>query len=123
MAKRVPLGAIGVTRKVGNKNVTVYPTVGKPFDFTDDEIKSLNAMQKKSGMELIRKPVNEDVAPQTQAPQTQANQGNKPEATEIADLTVPQLREMAAARHIDLGDVTKKDDIIARIKAAEEEDL
>lgn len=118
MAKRVPLGAIGVTRKVGNKNVTVYPTVGKPFDFTDDEIKSLNAMQKKSGMELIRKPVNEDVAPQTQAPQD-----NKPEATEIADLTVPQLREMAAARHIDLGDVTKKDDIIARIKAAEEEDL
>lgn len=119
MAKRVPLGAIGVTRKVGNKNVTVYPTVGKPFDFTDDEIKSLNAMQKKSGMELIRKPVNED----TPVQQVPVPQGNKPEGTEIGDLTVPQLREMAAARHIDLGDVTKKDDIIARIKAAEEDDL
>lgn len=118
MAKRVTLGAIGVTRKVGTKNVTVYPTIGKAFDFTDDEIKSINAMQKKGGVELIRKPVNEDVAPQTQDPQD-----NKPGATEIGDLTVPQLREMAAARNIDLGDVTKKDDIIARIKAAEDEDL
>lgn len=36
-------------------------------------------------------------------------------------LTVPQLKELAAERGIDLGDATKKADIIAAIELAEED--
>lgn len=118
MAKRVPVGTIGVTRKIGAKNVTLYPKIGQVFDFTDDELKSINAMQKKSGIELVRKPVNEDATIAADG-----TGGSKPEGTAAADLTVAQLRELAAARNIDLGDATKKDAILALITAAEEEDL
>ncbi len=112
MAKRVPLGAIGVTREVRGKKTTVYPTIGEPFDFTDDELKSINAMAKASGNELVRKLVVEGGATQADV-----------EPKTVDDMTVPQLRDYAASKQIDLGDATKKDDVIARIKAVEDEDL
>lgn len=40
---------------------------------------------------------------------------------ELADMTVAELRELADARGIDLGNASKKGDIIAAIEAAEED--
>lgn len=41
---------------------------------------------------------------------------NKP----IEDMTVPELKDYAKQKEIDLGDATKKDDIVGIIKKAEE---
>ncbi len=38
----------------------------------------------------------------------------------LSDMTVAKLKEHAAANNIDLGDATKKDDIIAAIELAQE---
>lgn len=40
-------------------------------------------------------------------------------AADLAVMTVAQLRDLAAERNVDLGDVTKKADIIAAIEAAQ----
>jgi hypothetical protein len=41
-------------------------------------------------------------------------------ASQLSDLTVVQLKALAEAENIDLGDATKKDDIIAAIELAQE---
>ena len=40
----------------------------------------------------------------------------KDQPTELKDMTVPQLKDYATEHKIDLGDATKKDDIIAAIE-------
>lgn len=47
--------------------------------------------------------------------------GERPDVPKVrlADLTVPKLRQYAAEQQIDLGDATRKDDIVAAIAAAE----
>lgn len=121
MPKRVPLGSIGVTRD----KKTVYPEIGKPFDFTADELSEINALSKASGNELVRKLVNEEGSAGATAPSSSAAEGSG--QVILADLTVPQLKDLAAARGVDLGDATKKDDIIAKLgaaaPAAEDDDL
>ena len=41
-----------------------------------------------------------------------------PKESDLADLTIPQLKEYAAAHEIDLQGAQKKEDIIQRIQAA-----
>lgn len=84
MAKKVPLSSIGVSRD----GKTVYPEIGKAFDFTDAEIKELEALQAKTGDEFIRDPVNEDApaaAPAAEEKPT-TKKGDKPAAPAAADL-------------------------------------
>lgn len=45
---------------------------------------------------------------------------DEPRTTELSDLTVDQLKALAADRSIDLGDATTKADIIAAIELAGE---
>lgn len=118
MPKRIPLGTIGVTRD----NKTVYPKIGQLFDFTADEVAQINALEKSSGNKLFRKPVNEDQsAGPTTAPLAASDK------VDYSKKTVPELKEIAASREIDLGEATKKDDIVALLVAAdtklEEEEL
>lgn len=122
MPKRVPLGAIGVTR--GGK--TVYPDIGKPFDFTSDEVDQINALQKASGNLLFRKLVNEDQQASDSA--GDSNESHQTLPVDYSKNTVVELKAIAAERSIDLGEATKKDDIVAVLvaadkAAAEEEDL
>lgn len=118
MPKRIPLGSIGVTRD----KKTVYPKVGEPFDFTAEEVAQINALEKKSGNKLFRKPVNED--PGQNTPPSDPDDDSKVDYTKK---TVPELKALAEERKIDLGEASKKDDIVAVLlaadKAAVEEDL
>ena len=104
MPKRVPLSAIGVSRH----GKTIYPTVGEAFEFTGDEIAEINALAKASGETLIRKPKNEDVSLPV----------SSDEVAELADMTVAQLKTAAAERGVDLGEATRKDQILAVLEAA-----
>ena len=52
------------------------------------------------------------------AQQVNADLGTQPLPENLDDLTVQQLQEEAAARHIDLGDAKRKDEIIAKLRAA-----
>lgn len=52
------------------------------------------------------------------AQQVNADLGTQDLPENLEDLTVEQLREEAAARHIDLGDAKKKDEIIAKLRQA-----
>lgn len=45
-----------------------------------------------------------------------AGAGEKPDETKLEDLTVQELRDLAEEQGIDLGDATKKADIIAAIE-------
>lgn len=72
MPKRIPLGAIGVTRD----GKTMYPTIGtattgEPFDFTADELVEIAKLEKASGNQLVRKLIVEE----TQAPAPAASTG------------------------------------------------
>ena len=48
--------------------------------------------------------------------------GDGPTTTSVADMTLAELQDYAAAREIDLGDATKKADVRAAIEAATEAD-
>lgn len=117
MPKRIPVVAIGVTRN----GKTVYPTIGQVFDFTAEEITEINALEKASGVQHYRKPINEG---------SEADDaGGTGEALVISTkLTVAQLTSEAEKRGVDLaglGDAPTKAQIVAAIeaKAAEAEDL
>ncbi|ENQ7722901.1 TPA: hypothetical protein L4T14_001433 [Pseudomonas aeruginosa] len=121
MPKRIPLSTIVVYRD-GKR---VVPEIGKPFDFTPEEAADVNALEKKlkdqgNPQLLFRKVINED--PETLAAANTAEQnrsGSAPaEGADYDSMTVPQLKELAEAREIDLGDATKKVDIIAKLKGA-----
>lgn len=116
MPKRIPVVAIGVTRN----GVTVYPTVGKVFDFTAEEVAEINALEKASKVQHIRKPINEG---------GEEDLGGTGDALVISTkLTVAQLTSEAEKRGVDLtglGEAPTKAQIVAAIeaKAAEAEDL
>jgi len=52
---KVPLHRVGVKR--GGK--TVYPAIGKPFDFTESEVEDLVKLGGTTKVDYIRDPVNE----------------------------------------------------------------
>lgn len=116
MPKRIPVVAIGVTRN----GKTVYPTIGQVFDFTAEEITEINGLEKASGVQHYRKPINEG---------GEEDLGGSGEALVISTkLTVAQLTSEAEKRGVDLaglGDAPTKAQIVAAIeaKAAEAEDL
>lgn len=58
MPKKVPLIRIGVQRE----GVTVYPEIGKPFDFTKEEVADITKLAENDKADYIRNPVNEDAA-------------------------------------------------------------
>lgn len=88
---------------VHTKNGLVYVEAGKSadLDVTDAEAKAAKATG------WFSKPKVEDDDDDDQ---------DKP----LADLTVARLRALAEAETIDLGDATKKDDIVAAIELARE---
>ena len=102
MPIRCPLKAVGVSRD----GVTVYPTIGQPFDFTPKEVADINDLTKASGIVYLRKPVNEGSDPAPKAD------------VALTDMTVAQLKEAAAERNVDLGEATRKDQILAVLEAA-----
>lgn len=113
MPKRIPLVAIGVTRD----GKTIYPEVGKVFDFTNDEARDLNGLGKATGNPLIRQPQNEDLSVGGGIDDS----GNK---VDISKLKVEELKAYAAEHDITLSDTdTTKPLILAAIAAAEAEDL
>lgn len=71
MPKKVPLIRIGVQRQ----GVTVYPEIGKPFDFTKEEIADITKMEAGKA-EYIRNPVNEDTVETKAAAKAAAGGGN-----------------------------------------------
>ena len=114
MPKRIALGAIGVTRD----GKTVYPPVGDansgtPFDFTNEELNDIRALEKASGNQLVRKILNENVAP--------ADDGEGDEGKALSEMTVKELQAEAASREIDLGAAKTKAEILAVIEAAGED--
>lgn len=56
MPKKVPLISIGVARD----GKTVFPEIGKPFDFSKEEVSDMEALAKADKKEYFRDPVNED---------------------------------------------------------------
>lgn len=56
MPNKVPLARVGVSRQ----GVTIYPEIGKPFDFTKEEIADMNALTAKTQIDYYRSPVNEE---------------------------------------------------------------
>jgi hypothetical protein len=55
MPKKVPLVSIGVARN----GKTIFPEIGKPFDFTAEEIADMDNATKASGVTHYRDPLNE----------------------------------------------------------------
>ena len=114
MPLRVPVQSIGVSRD----GKTVYPEIGKAFNFTASEVEEINALQKASGEEIYRKPTNETEGVAAPAAPAAPVAPAAPTKTLGEVYTVPQLKELAAAKNIDLGEATKKDDIVAILSAA-----
>lgn len=56
MPKKVPLISIGVQRD----GKTMNPEIGKPFDFTDEELTDIAKMEAVAGVDYVRDPVNEE---------------------------------------------------------------
>lgn len=113
MPKRIPLGAIGVTRN----GQTVYPkigtaTSGEPFDFTAEEIVEITKLEKTSGTQLLRKLMNEG---------PEGGEGGEVKTKALADMNLAELTAEAASREIDLGAAKTKAEIRAVIEAAEED--
>ena len=102
MPIRCPVKAVGVSRD----GITVWPTLELPFDFTPKEVADLSDLTKVSGIVYLRKPVNEGSDPAPKAD------------VALADMTVPQLKEAAVERNVDLGEATRKDQILAVLEAA-----
>lgn len=117
MPKRIALVAIGVTRN----GKTIYPEIGKSFDFTAEEVAELNALGKASKIAHIRVPVNEDPTGGNEEP------GDGP--VDLSTLKLAELRAEADTRGVDiseLGEKATKAQIIEALNAAanvEEEDL
>lgn len=111
MPKRIPLGAIGVTRN----GKTVYPTIGQVFDFTSDEVAEINGLEKASGTQLMRKPIVE-------ASTDESN--TAPVAKALSAMNLEELTAEAAKRELPLGEAKTKAEIRTLIEAAiETEDL
>lgn len=127
MPQRIILAAIGFPRE----GKTVYPEIGKAFTLTPDELTEITKLEKASGNQLIRKLVNESGDEDLDGGNGNAGSTTMPQGTTgslgqgngvndaYADKTVAQLKALAEERGVDLGDATRKDDIITVLKAAE----
>jgi hypothetical protein len=112
MPKRIPLGAIGVTRN----GKTVYPAVGtaisgEPFDFTSEELVEIAKLEKASGTQLVRKLISEDSAP---AADTQTDTTKV--ALSLAN-SKAELQAAAAEREIEFADADSKPVLLDKITA------
>lgn len=115
MPKRIPLSAIGVSREVAGKMQTVYPEIGKVFDFTNEELDELKAIAKAGKVELVRQPTNED--PDGAG---SVSLGNGTIAkVDLGKMSKPQLLQYAAEKQIELGEASTNDQIRDAIKAEE----
>lgn len=113
MPKRIAVHTVVVQRE--GKRKEIMP--GTLFDFTVEEVKELEALK------AVRKPVVEDAE---QAAALQVSTENSSTTVDLSEMTVDQLKAHAAELGIDLGESTKKADILATIQAAgkgEGEDL
>lgn len=115
MPKRIPVVAIGVTRN----GKTVYPTIGQVFDFTAEEITEINALEKASGVQHYRKPINEG---------GEEDLGGSGDVTDITKMNLAQLKAEAEKRAVDisgLGEKATKAQIVEAltVAAAAAEDL
>lgn len=127
MPKRIPLGAIGVTRN----GKTVYPaigtaTIGEPFDFTDAELKEIAQLEKASGNQLVRKLIVED----NSAPAPTSGNGPSSDETKVTlsmDNSKAELQAAATEREIEFADSDSKQVLLEKINAFDaalvEEDL
>lgn len=126
MPKRIPLGAIGVTRD----GKTVYPaigtaTTGEPFDFTADELAEIAKLEKASGNTLVRKLIVEDTSGADTS--NQSNDDTKVILT-LAN-TKKELQAGATARGIEFVEGDSKEVLLEKINAfdaaqsGEDEDL
>lgn len=124
MPKRIPLGAIGVTRN----GKTVYPaigtaTTGEPFDFTADELAEITALEKASGNQLVRKLIVED----TSGADTTNQSGAETKVTLTLANTKKELQAAAAERQIEFVEADSKEVLLEKINAFDaalvEEDL
>jgi hypothetical protein len=120
MPKRIPLGAIGVTRE----GKTVYPAIGtdktgEPFDFTPEELAEIAKLEKASGTQLVRKLIVED----NSAPAPLPDEGTETKLT-LAN-TKKQLQAAAAEREIEFVEGDSKEVLLGKIEAfdAADEDL
>lgn len=105
MPKRIAVNTVVVVRDGKRKEIAP----GTLFDFTVDEVKELEAMK------AVRKPVVEDA---DQAAAAKVNEENSGSGVDLSAMTVEQLKAHAAELEIDLGDATKKADILVKIQAA-----
>lgn len=101
MPKKVPLISIGVKRG----DDTVYPEIGKPFDFTKEEIADIEKMAKAAKTSYFRDTVNED--------------GDDDSDDDLNAKTKAQLLEVAKEKGVEVAANASKADIIAAIEAAE----
>lgn len=111
MPKRIPLGAIGVTRE----GKTVYPaigtaTAGEPFDFTDAELKEIAQLEKASGNQLVRKLIVED----NSAP---APTSGETKVTLSMDNSKAEIQAAATEREIEFADSDSKQVLLDKINA------
>jgi hypothetical protein len=85
MPQFIPTVSVGVSRKEGTRNRTIFPKIGEMFDFTDEEIKQIRA----SNPEGLRDPINEtgQRAPRP-APSPEEVTSEKQEASEDHEETV-----------------------------------
>lgn len=108
MAARVTAAAVRV--RVGNTDVLVERGGLLPAQVDADTVKRLMA----KGMVKQFDPPKPEPEPEAKA-EVGPDAGDTP----VARMTVGELREYAAEHDIDLGDATRKDDILAAIAAAQ----
>lgn len=106
MAARVTAAAVRV--RVGNTDVLVERGGLLPAQVDADTVKRLMA-----------KGMVKQFDPPKPEPEAKAEVGPDAGDTPVARMTVGELREYAAEHDIDLGDATRKDDILAAIAAAQ----
>ena len=106
MAARVTAAAVRV--RVGNTDVLVERGGLLPAQVDADTVKRLMA-----------KGMVKQFDPPEPEPEAKAEPDLDAGDTPVARMTVGELREYAAEHDIDLGDATRKDDILAAIAAAQ----
>jgi hypothetical protein len=93
MPKMIPNVSIGVSRKVGSRNMTIFPAIGEMFDFTDEEIKQVKAEYPNG----LRRPINEMETASTEEPEEVTSEEEGVEETSqtqhTARLTPQQQRQ------------------------------
>ena len=113
MPRLIALAAIGVTRN-GN---TIYPPVGsnldgEPFDFTDEEVAQIRAVEKSNDVVMLRELRNEGPSASSNA----AVDPNAPQTFTLAN-TGNELKAEATARGLDFSTLKTKAELVALLDA------